>query len=107
MEKVQNEIRPKDLDYKKVRITDSKGNTKEYSYASIHNQYGNVEDYVSRFRGPFGSAEIIDNTPPNIKAQVNAYNDPETQAKLKEDEKARKATLDKLNKEKDARDREV
>ena len=41
---VQNETRPKDLDYKKVVITDSKGNTKEYSYASVYNKYGDVEE---------------------------------------------------------------
>jgi len=105
--KVQNQVRPKDLDYKKVVITDSKGNEKEYSYASIYNQYGDVDNYVKRFRPPYGSAKIVDNTPPNIKSEVNDYNDPETQARLKADEKARKETLDRLNKEKEERDRQV
>ena len=108
---IANDIKPKDLDYKRVVTYDKDGNeTGNYSYASVYNMTkGELtpEEYVKRFQGPYGSAEIIDTSPPEIREEVDKYNDPATQQLLKEQNEERNKHIKALEAEINARDKKL
>ena len=59
----------KQFDYKHVEITHPDGRVESHPYSEINKHYGDVDEYVKRWRG---KAKIVDKTPPEEKEQVTA-----------------------------------
>ncbi len=95
------ENKPKDLDYKKVEITDARGNVTVHSYASIYNRYGDVNAYIKRFTDnpEYGSAKLIDDTPEDIKEELAIWRNSDNKAAREKEYKEKQDLLKKLEKE--------
>ena len=93
----------KQFDYKHVEITHPDGRVESHPYSEINKHYGDVDEYVKRWRG---KAKIVDKTPPEEKEQVTAL-DPDVQARLDKEEKERKDEIKRLEKYLSDRDADI
>ena len=99
----------KEFDYKQIEITQPDGTVKSYPYSEVHKNYGDVDEYVKRWKG---KAKIVDTTPEEQQTAEGFVDgqdmvSPEAQAKIEEDAKKREKHILKLEEAEKYRTNEI
>ena len=99
----------KEFDYKQIEITQPDGTVKSYPYSEVHKNYGDVDEYVKRWKG---KAKIVDTTPKEQQTAEGFVDgqdivSPEAQAKIEEDAKRREKHILKLEEAEKYRTNEI